>query len=593
MQPVDERGREVGRLLENRYEVLGLLGRGGFASVYQVRNERLKRLEAMKVVAGEHDESSEFRRRFEQESRVAASLEHPNILKVYDFGHDAGTLWYSMPFIDGPTLKAELARRGTFEEEAAARILVPLLDALEYSHGRGVIHRDIKPDNILLDRRDRPYLMDFGIAKTDDSLVKTQTGLVLGSPAYISPEQLRGERLDGRTDIYSLGISLFQMVSGATPFRSDRMADLADRIVTDPPRLSARRPGVSPALDRIVARALARVRDARYPGAREMRTDLEAFLDGFRASRPLADDATFEDTASLKGVPIPEIALPAPPPAPATASRPAARRFSAPDVVPPGPRPEPVPPVPAARSSSGERFVSAVRPVSGVRPVSAVRPAPAVLPEAAAPAPSGPRRALVLVVGATLAAALLAVAAVLFLTRAGERREPPAAPLPTRAAPPAPVPTPAPVAAAVSTPPAPLAIPPAPTAAAAAPAVLRTPAVAVAPRPTPAPRRQAAAPTYEAAVAPSGRRVVTPPDVDEIAPIALSPEQERACGGQVVGVSVVVGQDGKLRTKRVISSVSPACDALALEVLTRYRFRPARDERGAPVEGRFAFTVQF
>ena len=217
MEPVDDRGREVGRLFEGRYEVLGLLGRGGFAAVYQIRNLRLRRLEALKVVAGSHEQNEEFIQRFEQESQVAASLEHPNILKVFDFGHEGGILWYSMPFIDGPTLTAELRSRGTFDEESAARIVVPLLDALEYSHGRGVIHRDIKLDNILLDRRDRPYLMDFGIAKTDDSLVKTQTGFVLGSPAYISPEQLRGERLDGRTDVYALGVSLFQMIAGSVP----------------------------------------------------------------------------------------------------------------------------------------------------------------------------------------------------------------------------------------------------------------------------------------------------------------------------------------------------------------------------------------
>ncbi|HQQ78956.1 MAG TPA: serine/threonine-protein kinase [Thermoanaerobaculia bacterium] len=316
MQPVDDRGREVARLLEGRYEVLGLLGRGGFAAVYQVRNLRLQRLEALKVVAGTHEESSEFRQRFEQEARVAASLEHPSILKVYDFGHDAGMLWYSMPFVDGPTLKAELARRGTFDEEAAARMAVSLLDALEYSHGRGVIHRDIKPDNILLDRRDRPYLMDFGIAKTDDSLVKTQTGMVLGSPAYISPEQLRGERLDGRTDVYSLGATLFQAVAGTVPFRSDRMADLAERLVSDAPRLAARKPGVSPEFDRIVARALARLRDERYANARQMRQDLEAFLDSLRRAPavPAADPASLEDTATLSAVALPPIPVPAPPP---------------------------------------------------------------------------------------------------------------------------------------------------------------------------------------------------------------------------------------------------------------------------------------
>jgi serine/threonine-protein kinase len=545
MQPVDDRGREVARLLTGRYEVLGLLGRGGFATVYQVRNLRLQRIEALKVVAGSHDETSEFLRRFEQESRVAASLEHPNILKVYDFGHDAGTLWYSMPFVDGPTLTTELRRRGTFEEEAAVRIIVPLLDALEYSHGRGVIHRDIKLDNILLDRRDRPYLMDFGIAKTDDSLVKTQTGLVLGSPAYISPEQLRGDRLDGRTDVYSLGVSLFQMVAGAVPFRSDRMADLADRIVVDAPRLSARRPGVSRELDRIVARALARSRDERYPGAREMRLDLEAFLDSRRAApgAAAADPASLEETAALSTATLPPIAIPAPPSAPAPT------------------------PAPTRRSSAQ----------------IAAQPRPTEQPAAPTPGPSH-----LAVVAAAVAAGLLAIAAVIFLLR----RSPPG-PLPA----PTPLPTSAPVAAPAIPTPVLAVLPTPPAPATAVPEPAPSPARAAKPEQRPGratsgrePRRTA--PPPPAAAAPT-RRIKTPPRVEEQAEVALSPEQQRACGGKVVGIAVVIGQDGSVLSKRVISSASSTCDALALEILSHYRFRPALDDAGRPVEGRFAVPVSF
>jgi eukaryotic-like serine/threonine-protein kinase len=278
VQPVDDRGRAVEKLLAGRYEFLGFLGRGAFASVYQVRSASLQRFEALKVLLETHVEDSEFARRFRQEARVAASLEHASIVKIYDFGNVAGTLWYSMQFVEGPSLTDELARRGVFDEETAARIVVPLLDALDYSHARGIIHRDIKPDNVLLDKSGRPFLMDFGIAKTSDSLVKTQTGFILGSPGYLSPEQLRGQPLDGRTDVYSLGVTLYQMLAGIIPFRSENMAAVERRLTEDAPPLSGLCAGVDPELERIVHRSLMRNREVRYTTAAEMREDLDAFL---------------------------------------------------------------------------------------------------------------------------------------------------------------------------------------------------------------------------------------------------------------------------------------------------------------------------
>jgi serine/threonine-protein kinase len=511
VQPVDDRGREVEKLLAGRYEMVGFLGRGGFASVYQVKSASLQRFEALKVLLEAHGEDSEFARRFRQEARVAASLEHPGIVKIYDFGHVESTLWYSMQFVDGPTLKGDLVSRGTFDEESAARIAVPLLDALDYSHARGIVHRDIKPDNVLLDRNGRPFLMDFGIAKTGDTLVKTQTGFILGSPAYLSPEQLRGQRLDGRTDVYSLGVMLYQMLAGVTPYRSESMSALEQRIREDAPPLTEKCPGITAELARIVHRALARDRDARYKGAAEMREDLEAFLAEAHPRAPRVRTASTEHPSLEITVPVPVSTAPSP-----------------------------------------SRRPAWLWPAAGA-----------------------------------LAVAL--VAAAVLLTRTSDRRvgpveTPTQAPAATRTVSSAPTPDVAPAETAPLAAPTPLPesratpVPPAPTA----------------PREAaPRPASRAAARPRPAEDAPVTRRAKTPPDIEEDVALTLSPDEERECGGKVVGISVVIGDDGGLRTRRVISPASSKCDALALAAISRYRFRPARDEAGRPVEGRFVLSFRF
>ncbi len=554
MQPVDERGRAVEKLLAGRYEFLGFLGRGGFASVYQVRSASLQRLEALKVLLETHVEGSEFARRFRQEARVAASLEHPSIVKIYDFGHVEGTLWYSMQFVEGPTLTGELERRGALDEETAARIVVPLLDALDYSHARGIIHRDIKPDNVLLDKSGRPFLMDFGIAKTGDNLVKTQTGFILGSPAYLSPEQLRGQPLDGRTDVYSLGVTLYQMLAGITPYRTENMSALARRLTEDAPPLSGRREGVHPELERIVHRSLARDREERYATAAEMREDLEAFL---------AEVHPYTTRSRLSSSERPTAALPA---VPAVA---------------------PVPAPPLKRPAPETRREPAVERAPTPRTAVPVSPAPASLaPEALAPIRRPARLRPAAAAGILVLLGLAAGG--YFLTRGrGPDVVPEPRPAMTPAAPP-PAPTAVPTRVEEPTPAALLTVPtPLPAAeATAAP----TPARVAREVPT---RARASGPVRTAPPVPVPRRAVTKPDVEEEIRIALSPAQERECGGQVVGVSVVIGEDGGLKSRHVISPVSPACDALALEALSRYRFRPARDEQGRPVEGRFGLSIHF
>ena len=555
----------VEALLGGRYEVWGFLGRGGFAAVYQVRSTSLQRFEALKVLHASHGEDSDFAKRFRQEARVAASLEHPSSVKIYDFGHVEETLWYSMQFVEGPTLKEEITKRGTFDEETTARIAVPLLDALDYSHARGVIHRDIKPDNVLLDARGRPYLLDFGIAKTGDNLVKTQTGFILGSPAYLSPEQLRGQPLDGRTDVYSLGVTLYLMLAGVIPYRTENMSALARRLTEDAPPLSTRREGIHPEFERIVHRSLERSRDARYANAAEMRDDVESFLADVYPRTTRARRATSE--SSISALRPGQVAPPEPAPPPE--ARPA--------VPPAAPTPAPAP-VPQSKNPAWLMPFAAALVLTLLAGGwlllrgSAPRPAPVATPTRA--------------VAPTRAPAAAATAAPTLAPATSPAVAPTLAPTS--------VPTLAPTRVPVLIPTvAPLPIP-------TAPAPTRAPTSAPQAKPTPLPTptriprpREAPTPAATAAQANSARHAKTPPDVLEEALISLTSSQALECGGKVVGVSVVVGEDGRLLRKHVISPDSATCNAIALEAVSRNRYKPALDERGKPVEGRINLSVRF
>ncbi len=306
--PFESRENRIADLLSDRYELLEQFGQGGFATVYRVKNLRLGRIEALKVLSQELTEDSDFARRFEQEARVSASLDHPNIVKIYDYGVTEGIAWFTMQFINGQSLARELnAGTGRMEEPEVIRIAVLILDALEYSHGRGVIHRDIKPDNIMMDASRRPYLADFGIAKAEDSLVKTRSGLLIGSPAYMAPEQIRGGAVDGRTDLYALAVTLYKTLSGDFPFRGDDALGLAMKKLQEAPEpLHPKRPELKAELEAAIMKALARGPAERFESASEMRDALEACIGDLgprerllRNSRPAPFASTRERAPEL------------------------------------------------------------------------------------------------------------------------------------------------------------------------------------------------------------------------------------------------------------------------------------------------------
>lgn len=272
----------------DRYSFEALLGRGAFAAVYLVRNIKLKRREALKILTEGRHGDAEFAARFVAEATTVASLDHPNIVQVYDYGDADGVLWYSMQYIEGPTLWTERHARRRLDRVTALRIFVPLLEALEFSHQRGVIHRDVKPANILLNQQGRPFLTDFGIAKTSDSAFLTVADKILGTPAYMSPEQAEGKPLDGRSDLYSLALVLYECLAGRQPFEaSEPLAQLVQRTQQDPIPIRQFLPEIDEELSEVLMRALARDREQRFTSAQECRRLLKQMLARERRLPPM------------------------------------------------------------------------------------------------------------------------------------------------------------------------------------------------------------------------------------------------------------------------------------------------------------------
>ncbi len=267
----------VERVLNDRYELRQHAARGGMADVYHGWDRRLSREIAIKVLRPELSADDDYVDRFRDEARTAARLVHPNIVSVYDTGTDQTDAYMVMEWVDGPTLAQVIREDAPLSVERACRIGAEIAAGLQYAHEQGVTNRDVKSSNVLLSTTTgNAKVTDFGIAKVPErSTVETLPGVVLGTPAYLSPEQLRGQPADARSDVYGLGAVLYEMVTGRKPFVGDTPAEVAGNALhRRPPRPSTINPQVPPAFEAILQRALARDPDDRYQSAAELRADL-------------------------------------------------------------------------------------------------------------------------------------------------------------------------------------------------------------------------------------------------------------------------------------------------------------------------------
>ncbi|MCU1450792.1 MAG: protein kinase family protein with domain [Acidimicrobiales bacterium] len=315
----------VDRVLSERYELERHVARGGMADIYLGRDRRLGREVAVKVLRPELSADDEYIDRFRDEARAAAQLNHPNIVSVFDWGSDGGDAYIVMEWVDGPTLAEVLRAEAPLAVDRAAHIGADIAAGLSYAHAKGVVHRDVKPSNVLLAPTGNAKVADFGIAKMPErSTVQTNPGVVLGTPAYLSPEQLKGQSADPRSDVYGLGAVLYEMVTAHKPFSGDTPAEVAGNVLHHrPPRPSGINPAVPAAFEGILSKALARDPADRYRDANELRVDLLDFADG---GRPVPEDETVAFAADVPSDSTRAMAVAAPEPAVVAGPPPRRRR---------------------------------------------------------------------------------------------------------------------------------------------------------------------------------------------------------------------------------------------------------------------------
>jgi eukaryotic-like serine/threonine-protein kinase len=302
--PSARTARRIPSVLAGRYEVVRRVGVGGMADVYLADDRKMGRQVALKILHPQYAGDDSFVERFRREALSAARLQHPNIVQIYDSGQEGDFNFIVMEYVEGRSLKDYLADEGgQLEVAEASRIAREVLTALAYAHRTGLVHRDIKPGNILLSEDGKVQVTDFGIARAEAGSTMTQTGTILGTAYYLSPEQAQGLPLDGRSDIYSLGVVVYEMLTGRRPFEGDSPVSIAYKHVREMPRPpSTHRGDIPRSLEAIIMTAMAKRPEDRYSSAALMRRDLEAFAAGREVTATLRVAAVEDNTQVLRTV---------------------------------------------------------------------------------------------------------------------------------------------------------------------------------------------------------------------------------------------------------------------------------------------------
>jgi eukaryotic-like serine/threonine-protein kinase len=282
----------VGELIADRYELEELVGSGGMSSVYKAHDRLLERSVALKILHEQYTRDEDYVERFRREARSVAQLTHPNIVTVIDRGEQDGRQFIVFEYVDGENLKELLEREGQLTPREAIDLALQVARGLDFAHSQGLVHRDVKPQNVLLDADGRAKVTDFGIARSLQVDGMTITGTVMGTSNYIAPEQARGQPVDEQTDVYSLGCVLYELLAGEVPYDGDNFVSVAMRHVNDPvPSIRELRPDVPPRLDEAIQRAMAKHHLDRFDSMAELAAELEASrveLDGGEAATMIA-----------------------------------------------------------------------------------------------------------------------------------------------------------------------------------------------------------------------------------------------------------------------------------------------------------------